>query len=212
MPMIRCDADEHYFDDSKHSSCPFCGNSRTEEDKTVVKFDRGNRDKTVIRDNPNSTPVKMGKKEEKPMKTNSDNPKTIAPWQRKKVSSEKETSNSKASFNGAPVVGWLVIVVGEHQGEDFRIIPGINTVGRGTDNTIVIDTGDAEISRDKHCIIEYDVKNSKFYVERGTTTTYLNDSRVGGDGTELKVGDIIELGMTKLKFIPFCSSDFCWDM
>ena len=69
-----------------------------------------------------------------------------------------------------------------------------------------------EISRQKHCIIEFDTKNRKFYLERGESSTYLNNERVGGDGRLLKPNDIIEIGATKLRFIPFCNDDFCWEV
>lgn len=219
MPMIRCDANEHYFDNSKHSKCPFCTSGRGSDEKTSM-VNKGGEDKTEYIDNsaenkPSDIPTP--KKEDKSM--HQDDPKTIAPWQRKKAKTKSNetlepasTDKSKTSFSNAPVVGWLVIVEGNHKGEDFRIIPGINTIGRDSANQICIDSGDHEISRERHCIIEFDVKNSKFYLERGATTTYLNDNRVGGDGSELALDDIIELGATKLRFVPFCSAEFCWDM
>lgn len=232
MPMIRCDANEHYYDNSKHSSCPFCGNARGNDDKTsFIQPQREDSDKTKLVGNTaeiktvhkhdlnkksSNEDADIQSKKGETMKDKSEH--TIAPWQRAKINeastndkySEKQSAKSK--FSNAPIVGWLVIIEGNNQGQDYRIIPGINTIGRDDENVIVINTDDKEISRDKHCVIEYEVKNKKFYLERGTTTTYLNDNRVGGDGTELNSGDIIEIGATKLKFIPFCSADFCWNM
>ncbi len=218
--MTRCDANEHYFDNNKHSKCPFCTSESNSDKKTSVLRSKSELGKTKYLDIDTkniSKDTPIPKKEENSMSES--DPKTTAPWQRKKTKAEtNETTESscidsvQASFSNAPVVGWLVIVEGNHKGQDFRIIPGINAIGRDKSNNICVDTGDQEISRERHCIIEFDVKNSKFYLERGATTTYLNDNRVGGDGSELSIGDIIEIGATKVKFVPFCSAEFCWDM
>jgi prolyl oligopeptidase PreP (S9A serine peptidase family) len=232
--MIRCSANEHYYDNDKHSSCPFCGSAREiEEETSFISSQRDDTDKTKIvrhteeaetktvlnnlNQEVSNEPIETKlNKEMNQMQDQSE--KTIAPWARKDIKDTKsnrtnqETVVSKSKFSDAPVVGWLVIIEGNKKGQDYRIIPGINTIGRDNNNTIQLNTDDKEISREKHCLIEYEVKNKTFYLERGTTTTYLNDKRVGGDGSELKSGDIIEIGVTKLKFISFCSSEFCWDM
>ncbi|SFV68616.1 Conserved domain protein [hydrothermal vent metagenome] len=190
MPMIRCNANTHYFDNAKHSQCPFCmsqiGSNKNASNASTVQ-------KTTLESHKNIP--------------NNNNNKTIAPWQRKEILSNE---NIKPSI--APIVAWLVIIEGENRGQDFRVIPAINTIGRDKSNTIFIDIADYEISREKHCIIEFDVKNNQFYLERGMSTTYLNNKRVGGDGSLLNVGDIIEIGSTKMKFIPFCTEDFSWDL
>lgn len=207
MAMVRCDANEHHYDNSKHSSCPHCTSGRGNDDKTSLI--RGNKT--------NETPSKPNVEKEivirKPsIPSSSDGgPKTVAPWMRKgKINNEKPQESS--AYSNAPVVGWLVLIEGEQKGRDFRIIPEINTIGRGTQNTINIDNGDKEIAREKHCLIEYDIKSGEFVLERGSKSTYHNDKGVRGDGKVLEVGDIIEIGSTKLKFIPFCNSDFCWEM
>ena len=208
MAMVRCDANEHHYDNSKHSSCPHCTSGRGSDDKTSI-IDR--RDivpptgtQNIKRDDSNDTI---------PIATLQDRgPKTVAPWARKKIEKDEPASTAKSAYADAPVVGWIVIVKGLHRGKDFKIIPGINKIGRGISNAINIDNGDTEISRDEHCLIEYDLKSGQFYLERRTSSTYHNGGRVGGNGNELSQGDTIEIGSTVLKFIPFCNSDFCWEM
>ena len=210
MAMVRCDANEHHYDNSKHSSCPHCTSGRGNDDKTSIiakarhkPQQGGYEDDTFIRD----------KKPIHGVPTTKDNgPKTVAPWARKKTKKDELTSEIQSSYSGAPVVGWLVLIEGKEKGRDFRLIPEINTIGRGSQNTINIDNGDTEIAREKHCLIEYDVKSGEFILERGSKSTYHNDKGVRGDGKILELGDIIEIGSTKLKFIPFCNSDFCWEM
>jgi len=205
MAMVRCDANEHHYDNSKHSSCPHCTSGRGNDDKTSIiakphpKREISSEKDTFIKDN-------------KPKPGQNNGPKTVAPWARKKTKKDESSSETKSAYSDAPVVGWLVVFEGLQKGRDFRIIPGINTIGRGSQNTINIDNGDTEIARNKHCLIEYDVKSREFILERGSKSTYHNDKGVRGDGKILELGDIIEIGSTKLKFIPFCNSDFCWEM
>lgn len=229
MPMKRCDANEHYYDDSKHSSCPFCSNGSGEnnareiDEKTVVlNQTREDTDKTKVipRDNQkqenqiksNNTDSSLGKSSGRSKDMNNDQLKTTVNWNSMKKSKTTQTEKINTNLTNLPVTGWLVVVEGSNAGEDFRLIPAINSIGRNSSNTISIDNDDTTISRDKHCIVEYDIKSGKFYLERGVNTTYLNGNRVGGDGAELSSGDIIEIGATKFKFIPFCNSEFCWGM
>ena len=210
MAMVRCDANEHHYDNSKHSSCPHCTSGR------------GNDEKTSTRDKPRpkieiTSEQDTFRRNTKPQTNNynplkDSGPKTVAPWARKKTKKDESTSEAQSSYSGAPVVGWLVLVEGEQKGRDFRLIPEINTIGRGSQNTINIDNGDNEIAREKHCLIEYDIKSGEFILERGSKSTYHNDKGVRGDGKVLELGDIIEIGSTKLKFIPFCNNEFCWEM
>ena len=184
MATVRCKSNEHNYDDTKYNSCPHC------------KTGRGNYEQTVKDPKFHSKSNKIDEEE-----------KTVAPWAKSQNKKKSEQNNSDA-----PIVGWLVILNGLRKGRDFRIIPGINTIGRGNKNTINIDNKDSEISREAHCLIEYDIKSGQFYLERGTTSTYHNGSRVGGNGNELAKNDTIEIGNTTLRFIPFCDNDFCWEM
>ena len=222
--MRRCDANEHFYDENKHSSCPYCTGTRNDTVKTVMhdkKTDlyRSGTDTLLVKDDEKkatSEDLSISSRNKEPSLDTNDAPKTVGVWGRKKEKTNTEEThtdtNNDLKYDEAPVVGWLVIIEGKNKGMDFKIIPGINIMGRGDTNSIDISTGDSEISREKHCIIEFDYKNSEFYLERGASTTYLNNNRVGGDGKELNLGDIVEIGNTKLRFIPFCSEQFCWEL
>jgi len=207
MAMVRCDANEHHYDNSKHSSCPHCTSGRGNNDKTSLI--RGNKTNEA----PSKPNVEKETVRREPLAPSSSDggPKTVAPWMRQRKT-DNEKPQASSTYSNAPVVGWLVLIEGEQKGRDFRIIPEINTIGRGTQNTINIDNEDHEIAREKHCLIEYDIKSGEFVLERGSKSTYHNDKGVRGDGKVLELGDIIEIGNTKLKFIPFCTGDFCWEM
>jgi hypothetical protein len=202
--MRRCDANEHFYDENKHTGCPHC---------VGLKYS----------DNKSRDTVKVDNKKDKSLptaeqQTSSAGSNTIVAWGNKKGTPDKpkETIQLKqpvAQQKNAPVVGWFVIIKGKGEGTDFRIIPGMNTLGRESSNAISIDFGDTSISREKHCTIIFDYKNKLFFLQHGdgANLTYLNGNVVLTP-TQLKAGDILDLGDTKLKFIPFCCEDFCWEL
>ena len=109
-----------------------------------------------------------------------------------------------------PIVGWLVCTAGPDQGKDFRIVTGWNMIGRDESMSICIPS-DEEISRSEHAKILFEPKKREFYLAPGDGRFpfYLNGDVVL-QPTSLKVHDVVELGSTHLRFVPFCGSDFGW--
>lgn len=110
-----------------------------------------------------------------------------------------------------PVVGWLVCIEGKERGRDYRIQPERNFIGRDPGMDIVVQ-GDDEISRDKHAEINYEPRSKRFFLNRGPDTsknTYLNNDAVLTP-MEIRSGDLIEVGQTKLLFVPFCGVYHNW--
>jgi pSer/pThr/pTyr-binding forkhead associated (FHA) protein len=89
---------------------------------------------------------------------------------------------------------------------------GVSRVGRGPDQRIILDFGDAEISRDRAAEIAYDPKTRRFVLIRGTSTNliYHNDTAVY-QPTDLSDGDLIQIGNTTLRFVPLCGPSFSWE-
>ncbi len=109
-----------------------------------------------------------------------------------------------------PVVGWLVAVEGPEKGNDYRITSERNFIGRSEKMDISI-PGDETISRENHAIVSYNPKNNSFRFFPGESRglVYLNDEEVITP-VELNPYDQIEIGETKLKFVPFCGEQFRW--
>lgn len=118
------------------------------------------------------------------------------------------TTVNKAS---APVVGWLVAISGVHLGESFQLYVGKNTIGRSDGNKVVLGL-DQSVSRDNHATIIYEPKRREFHLQSGNSDglIYLNDSFVNGSQI-VKEKDTLEIGSTKLIFIPLCGTDFSWE-
>ncbi|MBR4050458.1 MAG: FHA domain-containing protein [Clostridia bacterium] len=132
-----------------------------------------------------------------------------------KTSEEKKDNhpavNKSTSSASDPVVGWLVCVKGVHFGESFYIGTGKNSIGRNSDNRIVV-WADKTISRVKHALIVYEPKKKQFYLQPGDSSglTYLNDEYIT-ESKIMKAHDVIELGESKFVFIPLCGDSFSWE-
>lgn len=110
-----------------------------------------------------------------------------------------------------PVVGWLVVIEGPGRGSALPIGYGNNRLGRGSTEQICLDFGDEQISRENHAVVTYDGRHRKFYVQQGggRNLTHVDDELVMVP-VEVKGGETISLGRTKLRFVPFCGQDFDW--
>lgn len=110
-----------------------------------------------------------------------------------------------------PVVAWLVIVDGPGRGHAFNLGYGNNRMGRAPTEAVSINFGDNQISRENHATITYDGRNRRYFVKEGDgrNLIYVGDDPVLAP-VELKGGEVLTLGDTKLKFVPFCGKDFDW--
>jgi hypothetical protein len=110
-----------------------------------------------------------------------------------------------------PVAGWLVIIKGPGRGAFVKVGQQVNTIGRDPDNSIVLDFNDNTISGKEHAEIIYDPANRKFYASRkgGKNLAYVNGAPVL-QVVELNKGDLLRLGNTEMRFVPFCGDDFDW--
>lgn len=108
--------------------------------------------------------------------------------------------------------GWLVIVDGPGRGCTREIYYGMNSIGRNPDERISLDFGDTTISRESHAYIVFDEKQLDFYIQHGgkSNLVRLNDSPVLAP-QELSRGDVIEIGGTRLMFVPLCGKEFQWE-
>lgn len=204
--MKRCN-NGHYYDETKHSSCPACG----------VPIDLGKTmPKAVVA--PPPVPVSPKPLVEPPMgdvggtrRINTPATPQNAPMPPIQQAGKTIALVQPQAGGIEPVVGWLVCIEGVNRGRDYRIRPERNFIGRSKTMHICIE-GDDTISREKHAILTYNPKKRSFKIQAGESASmvYLNDEDVDVP-MELKPYDTIELGRTKLKFVPFCGDTFMWD-
>ncbi len=123
--------------------------------------------------------------------------------------SEKTMMSYTASVD--PVVGWLVGLDRLNYGVSYNLIEGKNFIGRDRDMDVAL-TSDGTVSRQKHAVVIFDPSSRKFIVREGESKglVYLNDELVM-DAKELKNGDVIKVGESRLRFVPLCGQEFSWD-
>jgi hypothetical protein len=116
------------------------------------------------------------------------------------------------TFHSDPVVGWLVVIGGPGLGAFRPIFEGNNAIGRGKEQRIPIDFGDATISSEEQGYIRYDSMDRSFLFVPNLSKTNIvaiNDKKPTG-AVKLELMDVITMGRTQLAFVPFCGEEFDW--
>ncbi len=91
----------------------------------------------------------------------------------------------------------LLCVSGPHSGEVFKLTSGITTMGRSSDNVVIL-SNDKEISRHHAIVLQ---ESGKFVVQdqNSLNGTFVNDEQVTAPHF-LKDGDIILVGLSTLRY------------
>jgi hypothetical protein len=181
--MIRC-TEGHFYDPAKHHACPWCPKP-VEMATPIIPGGKT----TPLRAEPAAAPA----------------PPPAIPVGGKTV------PLMRGGGKVEPVVGWLVCVEGPDRGQDFRLHAAKNFVGRSPAMDISI-AGDETVSRDKHAVVTFEPKRVSFWLAPGESSglVYCNGDVVHA-AMELKAGDLIEVGMSKLVLVPFVTEQFRWD-
>lgn len=109
-------------------------------------------------------------------------------------------------------VGWIVVVEGPGRGTAFTLLSGMSQIGRGEDQPIQLNFGDATISRENHASIAYDAESHQFFLGHGGKSNLVRLNAKPVLSTEpLKTDDLIRIGETTLRLIALCNKDFNWD-
>ena len=195
MNLTRCE-NGHFYDAERFDSCPHCNQTSV---STVLHDENGDSLYTMPMDMtvgtiPETQPLSQSISE---------------------ITQDENDSQATIGVFGDlptdPVVGWLVAIEGTCFGQDFKLKTGRNFIGRAADMDVAL-TGDSSVSRDKHAIILYEPKANIFLVQPGDAKElfYLNE-KVVLTATEINAYDVLNVGNTKLLFIPCCSDKFNWD-
>jgi hypothetical protein len=184
MPLKRCEKG-HYYDASKHSTCPSCGVGDLQFKKTEPR-----------RPAPVDDPDGIGDRVRPPAPADDGKTRRIG-------------MGADVEFD--PVVGWLVCVEGKNRGRDYRLRREKNFIGRSEAMDVCI-LGDETISREKHASVSFNPKNNQFKLHPGDGRglVYLNGEEVDTP-VPLKPKDTIEIGQHKLMLVSLCSDEFKWE-
>ncbi|HOB60673.1 MAG TPA: FHA domain-containing protein [Candidatus Competibacteraceae bacterium] len=108
-----------------------------------------------------------------------------------------------------PVVGWLAIVAGPGRGEILPLGYGVNDIGRGAGARIRLDYGDAALASGNQAAIIYSARSRRFYLQLVAADAWL-DGQLVRETVELTGGEVLQLGQTRLRFVPLCGPAFDW--
>lgn len=191
MSMKLCRAQKHFYDEREYRDCPYCseGVAFSAPKTQIIQSNQVSNVSGVVSPMPKTQIIQNA-------------PKTTIIGM----------DNNQDEL--LPVVGWLIIVEGAGKGRDFRLIQGENRIGRSAQMEICLDFGansDASVSRDTHACVVFDSQAGEFFVERGSSRNLpqLNGHTVRGEPI-LQAYDILQLGQTKLMFVPLCGAHFHW--
>jgi hypothetical protein len=191
--MTQCD-EGHYYDKALNPrGCPHCGVGPVDPVRPAARPAAGTGDDRTVAaasSGGKAAPARAGSQQR-------EGDITVAVWRR------------ESGID--PVVGWLVCFEGNNQGRDYRILSGRNVIGRDLSSQICI-AGDETISGLNHARIFFDPRNLTFHVTEGDgrSGVYVNGNVVL-QPTQLQPYDVLELGRTKLVFVPLCGDRFRWD-
>jgi len=188
MQMKQCLQGGHYYDASVYAQCPYCAAPYPGAGES---FDIGH---TM------------------PIMESSDIGKTmpLTKHEEAQAADMKTVALVKEKLGFEPVVGWLVVLEGKEKGRDYRIQSDNNFIGRSDKMDICI-AGDDTISRENHATVSYDSREKIFYLSPGDGKAIVRINEKALFGTaKLAPYDEIEVGKTKLIFMPLCSEHFEW--
>ena len=129
------------------------------------------------------------------------------------VAPQSGPSGASEDRSADPVVGWLVIIDGPGRGSAVELGYGMNTVGRGETNRVVLDFGDDKLSSDDHFRIAYDPESREFHLipAKGTNLLYVGGKAQLSTAAITAMTDI-RVGATTLRFVPLCTSEWDWSI
>lgn len=212
--QVTC-ARGHIYESNQYAACPYCN-----RDMQAIYFrTNGEVNPQMAGGTPAPVPQQNIQKTVAPgmnggAANNGAIGKTEAPEYLKERMKKEEKNRTvgifQKKFGMDPVVGWLVCIEGPGKGKDYRLYDCINTIGRAAGNTVVLEQ-EQTVSQKNHARIAYDPKHNNFQVipGEGHNITYVNDAPLYVP-QPLEAYDVLELGETKLIFVPLCSERFQW--
>ena len=201
MTLTEC-ANGHLYDADMNDSCPYCNGG-----SNMINCSAGG-DSGVGK----TAPVGGGFGPSGTRQSQSEIGATVAPaaYVKKQEEDNRTVGIFQKRMELEPVVGWLVCVDGADKGKDYKLYGKNNTIGRSERMDVYI-KNDPTISRENHARLAYDQKHNDFHLipADAVNNIYVNEEPVYLP-TKLQAYDLIELGDTKVVFVPFCSDRFTW--
>ncbi len=195
MQMKQC-PNGHFYDQSRTPECPYCNSASANVNLTRPVWSGAEAGNPIGA----TVPVNNAPSSDR---TRSINAASAGDMERTQAVIKKEIGID-------PVVGWLICIDGQEKGRDYRIHADNNYIGRSEKMDICI-RGDDTISRENHAVISYDSRENIYYFSpgEGRNIVRVNEKAIFNT-VEINIYDRVELGNTKLLFVPLCGEKFSW--
>ena len=208
MKVLKCQKG-HFFDVEKYSSCPYCEGGAATVSNSVPQFTKEDAEYAETVAANDGEDVTVAYEEDR------DREQTIAYQWTPSADVNADAAADVPDFHiqeerFEPVVGWLVCVEGAERGRDYRLLAGRNYIGRSVDMDISI-PDDQQLSRERHCSVIYDPRSFRFVVLPGDSSLTMLNGETLNMPHDLKDGDVITCGSTKLCFIAYCREGRDWE-
>jgi hypothetical protein len=203
MAMLSCPKG-HWFDTAENATCPYCNNAAADAGATVpvIPEDRVGVTLPVLPEDRVGVTLPVMPEDRVGV--------TLPVMPEDRASNGKTMPLMRENSGIDPVVGWLVCTSGKDKGKDYKIHADNNYIGKSQKMDICI-LGDETISFENHAIISYDTRDKIFYLAPASGRAIIrHNGKPALTAVELASYDDIEIGNTKLKFIPFCGEKFDW--
>jgi hypothetical protein len=215
----------HQFDPAQNARCPYCPVPGLDLGSIELDY---NQQRRATDPAPETPPAR----EESPKMSQTPKARTTIPWpfRNTEPAVAGESGRSQVTDKGRtdgrnqvdPVVGWLVAIDGPCLGRDFRVFCGSNKIGREKDQDVCL-SDDGAVHGEKHAFIIFDLRANQFLFKPGDgrNLVYYDDNtgQPGEDNFKLVHDTIVlepfwvlQIGDSKLVFVPFCGEKFVWNL
>lgn len=187
MAIVLCPRN-HYYDNKKQSSCPYC---KAEDEREKEEW---------------SLNVQLTSA----LEITGDGEEQLTQAYGEDVCSEERTIGIYSrNQENEMTAGWLVCIKGKSKGRSFSIHCGRNFAGCGDYMDIVLDKEDG-FRQEMYFSIVYDPKSISFFLVPDAGGVLLNDKAVAREN-DISENDIIGVGKSEYRFIPYCRKGREWE-
>lgn len=212
MAVVRCSSG-HYYDDEKFSRCPHCGIFKNAGDQEELVRETPVKKKRFFF---GASSSRRGNGVQKEGSLESDDDVTQA-FDESGAGSDSGDSEDdlktigrfSAEKGNDYVTGWLVCVIGEKKGTDYRLHHGFNWIVGEAKMDPLNDLASA--GKKNHCAIVYDDKANDFTAVPGNGTLTYVDGKLLEKPIKIETGDRLQIGECSYEFVAFCRKGRVWE-
>jgi len=203
LAIVRC-GNSHFYNNKKYSECPYCKKAKEKENRAgETSGDAAQSQALAARESQQVTDYALAYIRSH---TGGDEPQNSPQESRteQKAAEKKRPAENRIRYTA----GWLVCVSGADTGRSFPLYSGFNRIGGGSGNDIAL--RDETVLREECCSIVYEDRENVFYLVPKKGRNVFVDGEAEENTRELRSGQVISVGRTRLEFVAYCVGKKKW--